>query len=143
MKYKPDRTKGRVYTHFKNVSVPFDLDLETLFNVTLHPLINDTLWVKYKPNWTKGIWYMIRKRICDILYFDLNLWERNLFQGHCTPLTQRHSVGEVRLGQSERRCAAKKWWRIVWRTNWSLHVFYLNYNLCNLELVGKIKAPYK
>lgn len=42
MKYKPDRAKGRVYTNLKNVRVSFDLDLETLFNVTLHPLINDT-----------------------------------------------------------------------------------------------------
>lgn len=59
-----------------------------------------------------------------------------MIQGHCTPLTQRHSVGKVaRLGQGERRHALegtdrrKDGWTEGWKegqvdgqTNRSLYV---------------------
>lgn len=60
VKFEPDRTKGEEGMHApdkdfsNNFAMTFCFDLETWFNVTAHPLLKGTLWVKYERDWAKG-----------------------------------------------------------------------------------------
>lgn len=58
LKYEPEWTRGREYNDldkdFSRFFYHLNLDLETLFKVTVHPLPKGTMWVKHDPDWAKG-----------------------------------------------------------------------------------------
>lgn len=64
----------------------------------MHTFNTQTLYVKYKPDKSKvkNIWS----------HNDTLAFPRNVFQGHCMPITLWHSAGskvQTKLGQGERK----------------------------------------
>lgn len=37
-----------------NSAMSLSLDLETWYKVTAYPLLKDSLWMKFEPDWVKG-----------------------------------------------------------------------------------------
>lgn len=90
-----------------------DLNLKpkAWFKVTAHLLSKGTLGVLCMSQiGPRGEYLSSRQGFFIKFCYGLHIWPRHMVQGHCTPITKRHSVGDVwaRMGYRERRCAQNK-----------------------------------